>query len=469
MASKLKQLQDRQAALLNALRQTSDAFPDPPSDTADDKDRAAAKAKQEELQAKYDALKAELDEVKVALAREQELQEIEREMIPAGSGGATKGGDSAGGNGAVKIVDDPGQKKADAAKWESFGEQLRAVQLAASQHPAQWDKRLVPSAATGLSDAVGSEGLFLVGTDTSQELIRYAFDNTQVFGGAGYAGVRRIPISSTSNSVKINAVNETSRATGSRWGGVQLYWIETGGQKTGSKPDFRQIELSLKKLIGLCYATDELLQDTVALEAVIREAYASEFSFMIQDAVINGSGSGQPLGILNSSCLVTIAKESDQVAKTIVKENIDKMWTQMWPRGVAQSVWFINQDCYPQLFSMTQDVGTGGMPVYLPPGGLSASPFGTLMGRPVIPIEQCQTIGTKGDIFFCDLSEYLFADKGGIDFASSMHLRFDYDETAFRFVYRADGQPAWNAALTPYKSAGAAANKVSPMITLAAR
>ena len=36
--------------------------------------------------------------------------------------------------------------------------------------------------------------------------------------------------------------------------------LEEGGTKTPSKPTFRQITLDLKKLIGLVYATDELLQ-----------------------------------------------------------------------------------------------------------------------------------------------------------------------------------------------------------------
>lgn len=443
MSSKLKEYQNRHAALAKAQRELSDKAGD---------DGALP----EEDQAAFDLNTAELEKLTGAIARETHLQDIERELIPTGAGD----------DGAAETDGALGVNKAE---WSCFGEQLQAIQLAASQHPAEWDKRLVPTAASGLSGAVGSEGGFLIGTDISQELITHAFENAQVFGGAGYSGVKRIPISSNSNSVKINAVNETSRATGSRWGGVQVYWIETGGQKTGKKPDFRQIELSLKKLAGLCYSTDELLQDATALGAVVKEAFISEFAFVVQDAVIAGTGAGQPMGILNSPCLVTVAKETNQAAKSIEKENIDKMWTQMWARGIPRSVWFINQDCYPQLFSMTLDVGTGGVPVYLPPGGLSTSPYGTLMGRPVIPIEQCQTVGTTGDILFCDLGEYLFADKGGIEQASSIHLRFDYDETVFRFVYRCDGQPAWNAALTPYKSAGAAANKIGPFIALASR
>ena len=468
MASKLKQLQDRQAALLKALRQTSDAFPDPPSSTASDEDRQADKAKREELQAKYDALKAELDEVKVALAREQELQEIEREMIPSGTVG-TSASQATLIDGHAMGTGTATGKKEEPKPWKSFGQQLLAVAAAADKPSNLWDPRLQEQAAiTGMGETIGSEGGHLVQQDFVAGLLERTWASNQILnGGAGYTGVTRIPISGNSNGVKINAIDETSRADGSRWGGVQVYWAAEAATVTATKPTTRQIELSLKKLFGLCYATDELLADASALEAVINKAFAKEFAFKIQDGLISGTGAGQLLGILNSDCLVQQAKEDGQAAATIVKENIDNMWSRMWPSGLTNSVWLINQTCYPQLFKMTLDVGTGGMPVYMPPGGLSASPYGTLMGRPVVPIEQASAVGTKGDILFCDWSEFLFSDKERLDAASSIHVRFINDETAFRFIYRCDGQPAWASPTTPYK--GGSTATTSPFISLATR
>ena len=117
------------------------------------------------------------------------------------------------------------------------------------------------------------------------------------------------------------------------------------------------------------------------------------------------------------------------------------------------SVWLINQDCEPQLHSMYVAVGATGVPVYLPAGGLSASPYATLYGRPVIPVEHCQTVGTVGDIIFADLSQYWLIDKGTMQKATSIHVQFVTDETAFRFVYRVDGQSKWPGRLTPANSA----------------
>ena len=56
-------------------------------------------------------------------------------------------------------------------------------------------------------------------------------------------------------------------------------------------------------------------------------------------------------------------------------------------------------------------------------------------------------------------------DKGGMKAASSIHVRFLYDENVFRFIYRVDGKPIWNKPLTPYKGSAS----VSPFVTLAKR
>ena len=238
-----------------------------------------------------------------------------------------------------------------------------------------------------------------------------------------------------------------------------------GGTKTDSKPAFGRMQLTLKKLIGMCYATDELLEDAVALESVINEAFPSEFAWMVDDALINGTGAGQPLGIMNAPCLVTVAKEAGQPADTLMFENVVKMWARMWAKSRSNAVWFINQDVEPQLHAMSLAVGVGGVPVYMPAGGIAGTPYSTLFGRPIVPIEQCQTLGTTGDILLADFSQYLMIEKGGIKTDTSIHVKFIYDETAFRFVYRCDGQPMWPSVLTPAKGT----NTLSPFVALADR
>jgi HK97 family phage major capsid protein len=338
--------------------------------------------------------------------------------------------------------------------FRNLGEQLMAVYRSAAPG-GRIDERLSTRAASGLNESNPSDGGFLVQQDFVSTLLKRTYET-----GILASKVKKIPISNNANGLKINSIDEDSRANGSRWGGVQTYWESEADQLAGSKPKFRQMDLSLKKLTGLCYATDELLQDAAALESVIREAFAEEFGFKIDDAILNGTGAGQPLGVLNSSALVTVAKENNQTDKITV-ENLTKMWNRLWSRSRQNSVWYINQELEPYLYTLK----IGDKPIYIPAGGLSEKPYGTLFGRPVVPLEQCNAAGELGDIFLADVGQYLLIDKGGINQASSIHVRFLYDENVFRFIYRVDGQPIWSKPLAPYKGTAS----VSPFVALAKR
>ena len=360
---------------------------------------------------------------------------------------------------APQTIQDFGASKRSSGPFANLGEQLRAVAQAGIPG-GKTDPRLF-QAASGLNETVPSDGGFLVQQDFSRELLKSAFET-------GFLAklCRRIQISGNSNGIKINAFDETSRIS-TRFGGIVGYWASEAEEKTKSKPKFRQLELNLKKLIGLCYASDELLADANVMNSVLPAAFASEFGFRIDDAIINGTGAGQPLGILNAGSLVVVEKETGQVAATIMAENVIKMYSRIFAQSRPNAVWLINQNVEPQLFTMSLAVGTGGVPVYMPAGGLSGAPYGTLFGRPVIPIEQCATLGTVGDIIFADLNGYILAEKGGLQSDMSIHVRFIYDEQVFRFVMRLDGQPVRATALTPYK--GGASYTQSHFVALETR
>lgn len=328
--------------------------------------------------------------------------------------------------------------------WQSFGEFLQAVRHA-NLSTGQMDDRLRKQtlAATGSNETVGSEGGFLVGTDQSAEIMKRVYET-----GTLARRCRRIPISAASNGVKINGIDETSRANGSRFGGVQAYWAAEAATVTATSPKFRKVELELKKLFALWYATEELLADAAAMTAVATDAVASELGFKLEDAIFRGSGAGQPRGVFaDSGIYVSVAKETSQTAATINAANVAKMFGRIWAKSIPTSEWFMNQDCLNQLPQMV----IGQQPIYAPPGGFSTAPFGTLLGRPINVIEQSETLGTQGDIALLDMSQYALAEKGGLQQASSMHVRFLYDEQVFKFTQRVDGRPLWHSSLTPFK------------------
>ena len=345
----------------------------------------------------------------------------------------------------IKVLGDRAEKD----RFHSPGEQFMAIKNA-GMPGGRVDPRLrnIQDAATGLNESVPSDGGFLVQKDYSTLLLQDLFETGGLWTKVGM----RIPITGDSNGTVINGVDETSRAS-TTWGGITVGMIGEGSQLGSSKPKFRRIELNLKKIGGLCYATDENLSDSAQLESIIRRGFASGFGFKLDDLLLNGVGGGEPVGFLQGGSLVTVDKEIGQSADTIMAENVIKMYSRMFASSLGSAAWLINQNTLPQLLTMSLSVGTGGVPVYLPPGNtLINAPGGALLGRPVFPIEQCQSIGTLGDIIFVDVANgYVVAEKGGLKTDMSIHLRFDYDEVIFRFILRIDGQPVRASALTPSK------------------
>ena len=345
------------------------------------------------------------------------------------------------------------------AKAEALGEYFQAI-CAAGSPGGQIDPRLFRAAASGANESTGADGGFLVQEDFSLALLA-ASEEAAVLVPRCFT----IPVSSPSNSVKLPYINETSRANGSRSGGVAVYREAEAGTATASKPGFGRLEISLLKLMAISYESDELMSDAAAFGTILLKVYGDEFGYVRDDETMNGTGVGQALGILNSGCLVTVSKEVGQKANTLIAANIINMRARLWTRSRANSVWLINQDVEPQLHQLSMAVGTGGVPVYLPANGLSAAPYDTLYGRPVIPIEQAATLGTVGDFVLADLSQYIIAEKGGLDVAQSMHVRFIYGENTFRFTMRTNGAPWWKSAKSPAKGT----NTISPFVALETR
>lgn len=331
-------------------------------------------------------------------------------------------------------------------EFKSFGEFIRSGLIAKNWDTTEFRNRCKShmKAIQGMSEAVGSDGGFTVIPEFATEIYDRVYQNDLFTRTDNYTV--------SGNNMTFMANSETSRANGSRHGGMRAYWIGEGGTITDSNPGFRRLTMSLQKLAIVVYLTDELLSDTsAALEQYVARKASEEFNFMVGDGIINGTGAGQLQGILSSPALVSVAKETGQPAATLVYDNILKMYSRMYAPSRANAVWYINQDIEPQLFAMNQAIGTGGFPVYLPPGGISGAPYATLMGRPVIATEFNATLGTQGDILLADLGQYLTISKGGIAQAQSMHVEFLTDQTALRFIMRVNGQTWENSAITPYK------------------
>lgn len=258
------------------------------------------------------------------------------------------------------------------------------------------------------------------------------------------------------------------------WGttGITTSWLGEAATKPQTKPVLEERSVALHKLAALVPVTDELLEDAPAMDTYLRRKAPEKINFAVSLAIVSGNGVGKPIGFMASPALVSVAKETGQVADTIIGNNILKMYSRMHPESLNNAIWLVNPDVQAMLMKLsiagTDNTGNavtgwGGL-LYMPPGGLSVAPYGTLLGRPVVPHQAMETLGDQGDIAFVDLSQYLTILKSGPNPKTdvSIHLWFDQDVTAFRFVLRVGGQPWWSAAY----SARDGSATYSPFVTL---
>jgi HK97 family phage major capsid protein len=345
----------------------------------------------------------------------------------------------------------PRATAAGTAGFRHMGDFARAVRFA-SAHGGQVDQRLMNAAASTFSqEGVGADGGFLVPPDFSAEILRRVF--------AEDALVTRCDVQVCSSNTWKAPRDETTP-----WGtsGVKAYWTAEAAAITQSKPSFGEMAVALHKVTSLVPVTEEQLEDAANIDGYLRSKMPEAIDWEISDAIVNGSGVGKPLGLLNSPALLQQAKESGQTADTFVAENAVKMMARMPVRSRATAVWLI----HPDIEAFLPLMKIGDTPVYLPPGGLSGNQYGMLLGRPVIPHQACQAIGDKGDVYLVNFGEYLIARKAaGVRVQTSMHLWFDQDISAFKATMRLGGQPWWAATMADKNGSGTR----SPYICLEAR
>ncbi|MFW9873331.1 MAG: phage major capsid protein [Candidatus Thorarchaeota archaeon] len=332
--------------------------------------------------------------------------------------------------------------------------------------PHEIDKRLdkirKKAAGEGMEEGVDSEGGVLIPVGFRRELMSVGVEKSELMKRCLVVPIER-------SSVEIPYIKDTDRSSGYIHGAIMFYWTDEEGSRTKSKPALGKMLLKLHKLAGLTYSSDEIMEDSpITIGPMLDQMFTDGLAWVIDDVVLNGNGSGQPLGALNSNCAISVSGETGQLADTIVWQNIIKMYARATASAKKNGVWVANHDTLPQLLQMSLAVGTGGSALFVPQGGGSVAPYNTLLGKPIIFNEHSPSIGDAADIAFIDFSQYLLGLKSGANNGMktdiSAHFKFDTDEMTFKFTIRIAGQCWWPAALTPHKG-----SSLSPIVTLASR
>lgn len=393
--------------------------------------------------AQFDGLKAQIESVNRQIDAEQFIADAAASIgieVPDGVVSITDNRD-----------DDPTHG------FRTFGEFAQSVRVA-SQRNGRVDDRLTINAAapsTFGNENSGIDGGFSIPPQYSTEIWMHSLeqdsllpytDNTEISG----------------NSIVLPKDETTP------WGtdGIRAYWQAEATAGTPNKPKIGIITLRLHKLLSLVPITDELLADSTALGSYLAKKLPISIRWKTDEALLFGSGNGAPLGALSGNASIVQAKESGQATGTLLPLNIANMVARLPAGSFGRAIWLINNEALPALWTLNSN----NQILYLPYGSgksaLQDSPYGSLLGRPIIVSQHAKSFSSQGDISLLDMSYYRSITKSeGIRTDMSMHLYFDADAAAFRAVFRIDGQPAIYNPITPQNGS----KTLSPFVQLGAR
>lgn len=351
-----------------------------------------------------------------------------------------------------------GKDRAEDKPWGEDGTEFFRAVVTGTKNPHLLDVRL-----RAQNTNTGTDGGFAV----PAPVITMLFES-QKTGGEILSRVTERPVT-VGNGVKETLIKEEARTNGSRNGGLRHYWVAQGGTITESQAKLRELELNVKKIAAAVPVTEEQIDDGPQLISFLKEQVPDEMKFGKELAIWSGSGAGMPLGFMASGALITQAIEGTQtIANTaeFIWKNAANMMTRMDPSRFLKAAYFINPVLWAKIVTATAGTAANGaVTLFTPPGRLESQPFGGIYGRPLVPVEYCSAEGTVGDFVLADLSDYLFAQKGGMKFAQSMHVEFLAEKQTMRFTERVDGQPRTRVPITPLNGSVT----VSPYVALAGR
>lgn len=339
-------------------------------------------------------------------------------------------------------------------KYAGLGDFAQAI-----HHRNKTGRTAARQLQNALQERVPSQGGFLVPEELRSDIMYATLEEAIIRPLATV-----IPVDTL--RVGLPIVDDTSHAS-SVLGGWNFAWTEESAALALTAPAYGRVVYEAKKLTAYTVVNDELVADGPALQAFLRTTVPMALAWAEDNAFIQGSGTGQPQGILNAPCAVNVSRAGG--AGHVIMTDILSMLTRILPQSMKHCIWLCSPDVLQQILQAYLNVGGASAgsnitPV-APPGWLMGSPTDgwTLLGRPLIATEHCPALGTRGDLMLCDPRFYVIADRVTMDMESSARgQKFAADETEFRFRSRVDGKIWLQSPVTPENSSAT----VSPVVIL---
>lgn len=269
-----------------------------------------------------------------------------------------------------------------------------------------------------LSEGVDANGGYLVPEEYDHRLIDI-LDEENVMRKLG----TRI---TTSGAHKINIAATKPAAA----------WIEEGGALTFGDATFDQIILDAHKLHVAIKVTEELLYDNAFnLENYIMQQFGKALANAEEDAFINGTGTGQPLGILAATGGADVGVTAKSATAITADELIDLIYSLKRPYRKS-AAFLLNDQTLAAIRKLKDNYGQ-----YLWQPSLQAGEPDRILGYAAYTSPYFPAVAAgKAAVAFGDFSYYNIGDRGTRSFAELKELFAGNGMVGFVAKERVDGK-----------------------------
>ncbi len=277
---------------------------------------------------------------------------------------------------------------------------------------------IVEKSATGNNESVAADGGNTLGLEISLEIFNRMISTSTILG---QAQIVRMGKGLTVKVPYLNdylSVNEGETA-------IRAYWIDEAADKTANIPQLGYVKLTLGKLVVRIPFTDELWNDRIDLVDWLITNAADSIKNKLEYAMIYGTGAVKGIASGDTDGEKATVKSGFAIAGTITEANLVAAFKLLNPLAINGARWYVSQDVYANLNSYNYDVITRDADKMY------------ILG---LEVEVCPWLDASLPIFVGNFACYCIAEKE-TQVKVGDQIRFLYDESELRMVYRVAGEP----------------------------
>jgi len=225
----------------------------------------------------------------------------------------------------------------------------------------------------------------------------------------------------------------SKQSDSNEYGGMSGSWVSEAGTKPQSDTQFEQVKIDCNEFAMYTEISQTLIRRSpLAIEQWVGTRGSQVAMDAMDQAFINGDGSGKPLGILQTDGIRTVGR---QTSGTVVRKDLTGLKYALKPYHRAGAV-YVTADGVLQVLEELED--TNGRPLFT--ANTNTGLFERLGGYPFVGTTRNPDLGTEGDIFFCDLREYYVAMDQDIVIKRSEDYKFQNNVVSLAIFVNVGGE-----------------------------